>query len=56
MVTARLRPMTEIWCGDLSWADGLRSGAVTGHGPEALRRAVPRWFTLSPLAMVRRPA
>jgi hypothetical protein len=33
-----------------------RSGAVTRHGPETLRRAMPRWFTLSVFAPVSRPA
>lgn len=54
-VTASLRHMVRIWRGDLPWSDALRAGAVEVHGPEALRRAVPRWFTLSPFAVVPRP-
>lgn len=54
-VTASLRDMTAIWRGDLSWSDALRSGAVQVHGPEALRRALPGWFTLSAFAGVPRP-
>ena len=54
-VTGSLRRMVEIWRGDVSWADALRSGAVTIAGPAALRRAVPRWFTLSAFAPVTRP-
>jgi DNA-binding HxlR family transcriptional regulator len=55
-VTARLRHMTEVWRGDVSWPDALRSGTVAIQGPEKLRRAVPRWFTLSVFAPVARPA
>lgn len=55
-VTAGLRRLVEVWRGDVSWSDALRSGAVTVQGPEALRRAVPGWFTLSFFASVPRPA
>lgn len=55
-VTASLRQMVRIWRGDLRWSDAVRAGEVELHGPEALRRAVPRWFTLSPFAVVPRPA
>ncbi len=55
-MTTSLRRMTEVWRGDLSWSDALRSGAITLHGPENLRRAVPRWFTLPVFAAVSRPS
>jgi hypothetical protein len=55
-LTASLRRMVEIWRGDLGWSEALRSEAVTLHGPGALCRAVPRWFTLSAFAPVARPA
>ncbi|MEV6655290.1 helix-turn-helix domain-containing protein [Streptomyces sp. NPDC051219] len=55
-LSASLRHMVEIWRGDLGWSDALRSGAVAVQGPEALRRAVPDWFTLPPFASVPRPA
>jgi DNA-binding HxlR family transcriptional regulator len=54
-VTATLRRMVEIWRGDLGWSDALRSGAVEVTGAAALRRALPRWFTLSTFATVPRP-
>jgi DNA-binding HxlR family transcriptional regulator len=54
-VTARLRHMVEIWRGDLRWPEALRSGAVTVEGPQTLRRALPRWFTLSAFAPTPRP-
>lgn len=44
-VTGDLRCMTQIWRGDLSWSDALRSGTVNLHGPNALRRVLPSWFT-----------
>jgi len=55
-VTGGLRSMVEIWRGDVSWSQALRARAVEVHGPEAMRRAVPGWFTLSGFAAVPRPA
>lgn len=54
-ITASLRGLTQVWLGDLAWADALRSGIVRVDGPEAVRRAVPTWFTLSVFAAVPRP-
>ena len=54
-VTGSLRRMTEVWRGDVSWPEALRSG-LTIQGPAVLRRALPRWFTLSDFAPVTRPA
>jgi hypothetical protein len=51
-VSASLRRMIEIWRGDLGWPAALRSREVEVHGPVALRRAVPGWFTLSVFASV----
>lgn len=53
-VTGGLRHLVEVWLGDLSWSDALRSGAVDVHGPETLRRQMPGWFTLSAFASVPR--
>jgi hypothetical protein len=53
-VTGDLRSMTQIWRGDLSWSDALHDGTVSVHGPTTLRRAFPRWFTLSRFASVPR--
>ena len=39
-----------------SWSDALGSGEIEVIGPEALRRDLPRWFTLSPFASVPRPS
>jgi DNA-binding HxlR family transcriptional regulator len=55
-VTADLRRLVEVWRGDLDWSGALRTGAVEVHGPQPLRRAVPRWFALPAFAAVPRPA
>jgi hypothetical protein len=54
-VRAGLRSMVRVWRGDVRWTDALRSGAMTVHGPTALCRALPGWFTLSVFAPVPRP-
>ncbi len=55
LVTAGLRRMVEVWMGDVPWSRALRSGDVRLEGPAELRRALPRWFTLSSFAAVPRP-
>lgn len=55
-VTTSLRRMVEIWRGDLSWSDALGRGILEVDGPEAMRRALPAWFTLSVFASVPRPS
>ena len=54
-IRSSLRTLTAVWRGDLEWPAALRSGSLEVQGPEALRRAVPNWFTLSPFAVVPRP-
>jgi len=53
-VSTSLRRMTEIWRGDATWADALRNETLQVQGAEALRRALPRWFTLPAFASVPR--
>ena len=48
-VTAGLRELTEIWRGEATWSDAVRSGTVVVDGPSVLSRSLPRWFD-SPLA------
>jgi len=54
-VSANLRWLVAVWRGDLAWVDALRTGAIEVRGPEALRRSLPGWFTLSAFATVPRP-
>ena len=51
-----LRALTEIWRGDRSWADSLRTGLVEISGPRTLVREVPVWLGQGALAQVPRPA
>jgi DNA-binding HxlR family transcriptional regulator len=55
-VTTDLRSLVRIWRGDLSWSRALQADMLDVQGPETLRRAFPRWFTLSEFAAVPRPA
>ncbi|WP_370615707.1 winged helix-turn-helix transcriptional regulator [Mumia sp. Pv 4-285] len=55
-VTSNLRTLTEIWRGDLSWAQAQRTGAIRLDGPTPLRRAVPAWFPPTGFAQAVRPA
>jgi DNA-binding HxlR family transcriptional regulator len=55
-VTASLRRMVEIWRGDVGWGDAVGRGMLEIDGPEAMRRALPGWFTLSVFAAVPRPS
>ena len=57
-VTVRtpLRTRVRVWRGDIGWSAALRSGDLTVEGGTVLRRALPRWFTLSAFAAVPRPA
>ena len=54
-VTADLRSMVLVWRGDLGWGEALRSGGIALQGSQAVRRALPQWFALSPFARVPRP-
>lgn len=54
VVTSSLRDLTDVWRGATTWNHVLRAGRVTFDGPEALRRAVPRWFPASGFALVPR--
>jgi DNA-binding HxlR family transcriptional regulator len=54
-VRGRLRRITEIWRGDVTWVGALRDGTLRVDGPASLRRALPSWFTLSSFASVPRP-
>jgi DNA-binding HxlR family transcriptional regulator len=50
-----LRTLTEIWLGNLSWTAATKTGDLAVHASPSVRRAVPRWLTLSSFAAVPRP-
>jgi len=54
-LTSSLRVLVDVWRGERSWADAVRSGALAVDGPTDTRRALPTWFTLSVFAGVPRP-
>jgi DNA-binding HxlR family transcriptional regulator len=54
-VATSLRTLTEVWRGDRSWTQALRSGDVRLDGPGGVRRQVPEWLGQSTLAAVPRP-
>jgi DNA-binding HxlR family transcriptional regulator len=54
-VETELRAFTLVWRGDRTWDEALRSGELVVHAPQPVRRALPRWLTLSSLASVPRP-
>lgn len=55
-ITGGLRRLTEIWRGDVSWADAMRCGSVVIDGPSTMCRTLPGWFTPSRFAGVQRAA
>ena len=54
-VNASLRALVQVWRGDVTWPQALHSRNVEIDSPVALRRTLPRWFTLSTFAQVPRP-
>lgn len=55
-VETSLGALVRIWRGDRSWAEALRAGTVSVHGPAAARQALPRWIGQSEVAAIQRPA
>lgn len=55
-VRTGLRSLVEIWRGDRSWGDALRTGIVVVDGPSLVRRELPRWLGQSEVALIPRPA
>ncbi|GAB2610783.1 winged helix-turn-helix transcriptional regulator [Pseudactinotalea suaedae] len=55
-VSTGLRSLVQVWRGDRSWPEALRSGEVVVDGPSLVRRELPRWLGQSELASVPRPA
>jgi DNA-binding HxlR family transcriptional regulator len=54
-IESRLRTLTLVWRGDLTWSAALASGDMELHGETQVRRALPRWLKLSSMAPTPRP-
>jgi len=54
-VETDLRTMTEIWRGDVPYAEALRARDIHLRGPSALRRSFPAWLGFSMFADVPMP-
>lgn len=54
-VATSLRALTEVWRGDRSWTQAIRSGDVRLDAPGQVRRQVPEWIGQSLLSAVPRP-
>jgi len=52
-LTSDVRTLTQVWMGDLGWAEALRRGSLELSGPAHLRRALPGWLKLNSFAAVR---
>jgi hypothetical protein len=55
-VRADLRCLTQIWMGDRTMSEALRSGAVELNGPRALVRTFPDWMGQHPVLAAVAPA
>lgn len=55
-VSTDLRALTEIWLGYTSIAHALRIGRLSLTGRQQLSSTFSTWFTLSPLAVVKKQA
>lgn len=49
-VTSDVRTLTQVWMGDVDWAQALRRGTLELTGPADLRQALPTWLKFSPFA------
>lgn len=48
--TTTVRTMSDVWMGDRSYKDAMRTGDLTVQGPPALTRNISAWLTPSPFA------
>lgn len=49
VVEADLRALTEVWMGDLRFADALTDGRIAMHGARGLTQEFPVWFGQHPI-------
>jgi hypothetical protein len=54
VVSADLRALTQVWMGDVRFAETVRAGLIRLEGPRSLVRAFPTWLSLSTFAGVER--
>jgi DNA-binding HxlR family transcriptional regulator len=54
-VQSTLRALTEVWRGDVTWREAIRSGRLELQGDAQSRRAFPGWLRLSSMAGTPRP-
>lgn len=50
LIRATVRMLTSVWMCRQSFDEVQRTGKLTMHGPERLKRLMPRWLVGSPLA------
>ncbi len=55
-VDTSLRTLTQVWRGDCTWREVLRTGDLTIHGRSIARRSVPEWLGQASIAAIPRPA
>jgi len=55
-VQSTLRALTEVWRGDVTWHQAVRSGHLELLGDTQARRAFPGWLRLSTMADTPRPS
>jgi DNA-binding HxlR family transcriptional regulator len=48
-LAADLRTLTEVWMGDVRFADALADGQITLTGPRVLTQRIPDWFGQHPI-------
>lgn len=53
---AEMATLARVWVGRLTFAEGIRTGALRLEGSRELIHAFPGWLKLSPFAAVLRPA
>lgn len=49
LVEAELRALTQVWMGDISWADAVDGRHVVLKGPRELTRRIPGWIGRHPI-------
>jgi hypothetical protein len=48
-VEAELRALTQVWMGDVRFADAMSEGRISMQGPREVTRRIPDWFGQHPI-------